>query len=75
MNIQTKKLELVQMILNTEKPSILEKVAKILQREETDWREGLPNEIINSVEKGLQQSRTGNTLSHDDVLVKHRKWL
>lgn len=72
MNIQAKKIELVRLILNTEKPAILEKVAKIFQQEETDWREGLPSEVIESVERGLQQSKTGKTVSHEQVMEKYR---
>jgi predicted transcriptional regulator len=75
MNIQAKKIELVRLILNTEKPAILEKVAKIFQQEETDWREGLPSEVIESVERGLQQSKAGKTVSHEQVMEKYRKWL
>lgn len=75
MNIQAKKIELVQFILNAEKPAILEKVAKIFQQEETDWREGLPNEVIKSVERGLQQSKEGKTVSHEQVMEKYQKWL
>lgn len=75
MNIQAKKLELVRLILNTEKPAILEKVAKIFQQEETDWREGLPSDVIESVERGLHQSKTGQTVSHDQVMEKYQKWL
>ncbi len=33
MNVQSKKLELVQLILNTEKASILEKVEDVLKKE------------------------------------------
>jgi predicted transcriptional regulator len=75
MNIQAKKIELVRLILNTEKPAILEKIAKIFQQEETDWREGLPKEVMESVEKGLQQSKTGKTFSHEEVMEKYQKWL
>lgn len=75
MNIQAKKIELVRLILNTEKPAILEKIAKIFQQEETDWREGLPNEVIKSVERGLHQSKEGKTVSHEEVMKKYQKWL
>ena len=75
MNIQAKKIELVRLILNTEKPAILEKIAKIFQQEETDWREGLSNEAIKSVERGLEQSKMGNTVSHEQVMEKYQKWL
>jgi predicted transcriptional regulator len=75
MNIQAKKIELVRLILNTEKPAILEKIAKIFQQEETDWREGLPKDVIESVEKGLQQSKSGKTVPHEEVMEKYQKWL
>jgi len=75
MNIAAKKIELVRMILNTEKPAVLAKIADILKQEELDWREGLPEEVIESVERGLEQAKAGNTVSHDDVMDKYRKWL
>lgn len=75
MNIEARKIELVRMILNTKKPAVLEKIAGILQQEEADWREGLPDEVIESVERGLEQAKAGNTVSHDDVMDKYRKWL
>lgn len=75
MNIEARKIELVRMILNTEKPSVLEKIAGILKKEEADWREGLPEEVIESVKRGLEQAKAGNTVSHDDVMDKYRKWL
>ncbi len=38
MNLQAKKLELVQLILNTEKPNVLAKVEEVLKRDKgNDW--------------------------------------
>ena len=42
-------------------------------QEEADWRERLPEEVIESVERGLEQAKAGNTVSHDDVKDKYRK--
>ena len=43
MNLQARKLELVQLILNTDRPDILERVSQILKQEnETDWWDELP---------------------------------
>lgn len=75
MNNQARKIELIRLILNVEKPAILEKVAEILRHEETDWREGLPAENIESVERGLEQAKADNTVSHEHVMDKYRKWL
>lgn len=74
MNIQAKKLELVELVLKTDEIKILEKVGNILKRKE-DWRDGLPEEIVESVEKGLEQAKSGNTKPHDEVMKKFSKWL
>jgi len=74
MNIQAKKLELVELVLKTDEIKILEQVANLLKRK-TDWRDGLPDEIIESVEEGLEQAKSGNTISHDEVMEKFSKWL
>jgi hypothetical protein len=74
MNIQAKKLELVELVLRTDEIKILELAGKILMRK-TDWRDGLPDEIVESVERGLEQAKSGNTISHDEVMGKFSKWL
>jgi len=70
MNIQTKKLELVELVLKTDEIKILELAGKILLRK-TDWRDGLPDEIVESVERGLEQAKSGNTISHDEAMEKY----
>lgn len=70
MNIQSKKLELVELVLKTDEIKILELAGKILLRK-TDWRDSLPDEIVESVERGLEQAKTGNTISHDETMVKY----
>ena len=74
MNIQAKKLELFDLILRTEKFSVLEKISNIL-KQEVDWRDGLPQDVIESVEKGLQQVKSGETIAHEEVMEKYKKWL
>ena len=74
MNIQSKKLELVELVLKTDEIKILELAGKILKRK-TDWRDGLPEEIVESVERGLEQAKTGHTISHDEAMEKFSNWL
>jgi len=73
MNIQARKLELVELVLKTDEIKILEQVGNILKRK-ADWRDGLPAEIVKSVEKGLEQAKSGDTISHDEAMEKFRKW-
>jgi hypothetical protein len=74
MNIQAKKLELFDLILKTENFSVFEKISTILKKE-ADWRDGLPQDIIESVEKGLQQVKSGETIPLEEVMEKYKKWL
>ena len=53
---------------------VVEKISNILKEVE-DWKKGFPDEVINSVEKGLEQAISGDTISHDEVLKKYSKWL
>ena len=74
MNIQAKKLELFDLILKTDKFSVLETISNIL-KQEVNWRDGLPQDIVESVEKGLQQVKSGETIPHEEVMEKYKKWL
>jgi hypothetical protein len=69
MNIQAKKLELVQRILNTNKPSLLEKITKIFEQEgETDWWDELSDEERASIQEGLDQLDRGEGIPHEKVM-------
>ncbi|TCO10506.1 hypothetical protein [Natronoflexus pectinivorans] len=76
MDVQAKKLELVQMILNTDRPNLLEKVSQILKQEnEADWWDELPFSVQESVKKGMEQAKRGETRAHSEVMKKYQKWL
>jgi thiamine pyrophosphate-dependent acetolactate synthase large subunit-like protein len=69
MNIQAKKLELVQLILNTEKPSILEKVESLLRKETTsDWWDEISDEERAAIQEGLYQLDRGEGIPHEKVM-------
>lgn len=74
MNLQAKKLEIVQQILNIETPSLLEKVSAFLKSEgKTDWWDELPESVQKSIEKGKEQARKGKTVPHDIVMNQFYK--
>ena len=69
MNIQTKKIELVQLILNINKPVLLDKIKQLLiQEKESDWWDELPENVKESIEIGLEQANKGETISHEHVV-------
>ncbi len=71
MNLQAKKLELVQMILNTDRPSLLDKVSKLLSHEkEADWWGELPLSVQRSIDESIEQAGRGETVSHEEVMKR-----
>ena len=72
MNLQSKKLELVQLILNAEKPSILARVEAILKGKSVDWWDELSPEEQEAIEKGLAEADKGELIPHEEVMKEIR---
>jgi len=73
MNLQTKKLELVQMILNTEKPSVLAKVEAVFKKEKgVDWWDEISDTERAAIEEGLAEADRGELIPHEEVMEKVR---
>ena len=69
MNLQAKKLELVQLIINTKKPLTLRKVEDVLKREkESDWWDEISDAERQSIEKGLAEADNGELIPHEAVM-------
>ena len=69
MNIQSKKLELVQLILDTEKPVILEKIEEILKKgKSSDWWDELSIAERKAIEKGITEADNGDLIPHEEVM-------
>lgn len=69
MNLQAKKLELVQLIINTKKPLTLKKVEEVLKMEkESDWWNEISDAERQSIEKGLAEADRGELIAHEDVM-------
>ena len=67
MNLQAKKLELVQLIINTEKPSILQKVEDVFKKK-VDWWDEISEDERKSIEKGLAEADRGELIPHEQVM-------
>jgi len=69
MNLQAKKLELVQLIINTKKPLTLKRVEEVLKREkESDWWDEISQAERLSIEKGLAEADKGELIAHEVVM-------
>ena len=69
MNLQARKLELVQLILNTNRPNLLERVSHILKQEkEADWWDELPTSVQQAIEVGIKEADRGETAPNEEVM-------
>jgi predicted transcriptional regulator len=73
MKLQTKKLELVQMILNTEKPAVLAEVEAVFKKEKrADWWDEIGEAERNAIEEGLAEADRGELIPHEEVIREVR---
>lgn len=69
MDLQAKKLELVRLIINTEKPSILKKIEEVFKKEKnTDWWDELNEFEKHSIETGIAEADNGELIPHEQVM-------
>jgi hypothetical protein len=73
MKLQAKKLELVQLILNTEKPAVLAKVEAVFKKDKgADWWDEISEAESNAIEEGLAESDRGALIAHEEVMKEVR---
>jgi hypothetical protein len=74
MDLQTEKLELIRMILDTDNTSILASVKKFLtESKKTDYWDKLPQYQKDEIFKGVEEVSTGETIDYEKIIAKHRK--
>lgn len=69
MDIQTEKYHLIQKTVHLQDSSIISKLKELLssQSTTTDWYDELTTSQKNAIDKGLQDLKDGNTLTHEQV--------
>lgn len=73
MNIQAEKLELIRMLLNTKKPSVLAGIRKIFEKEEKgDFWNNLSEEEKEDIKLGVEELNKGKKYPYDEIMSKHR---
>jgi predicted transcriptional regulator len=74
MNIETTKLELMHLLLQTQKESLLSKLKQVFEDERTDWWLEMTEEEQAEIEEGLEQSKKGQVISNQEVKQVFSKW-
>ncbi len=67
MDIQATKLELMQLLLNTKKEKVLERIKEVFEQEEVDFWDELSLEDKAAINEGLEQLDNGKHVSHESV--------
>jgi hypothetical protein len=75
LNIQNKKLELIQWLSTIEDSAIIEKIMDLRKRENKDWWNSISENEKNSVEQGLKDAESGKLNSHSNAKKLYEKWL
>lgn len=73
MNIQSEKIELIKMLLDTENPKIIESIRKIFKREKTsDFWNDLSVQQRKEIEKASAEIENGEVTDYESFMQKHR---
>ena len=67
MDVQATKIELAQLLLNTENVSVLNKIKTILKTEKKDWWDELTDFQKEQIEIGENQIDNGEVISWEEV--------
>ena len=67
MDIQTTKIELAQLLLNTDDVSVLNKIKSIFKTEKKDWWDELSKEQQDEIDEGCAQIDRGEYYTWEEV--------
>lgn len=74
-SIENKKIELIQWLSTLEDQSLIDKLLKLRDAENTDWWQELSAKEKASIEKGIKEAEEGKLKPHSEVRDKYEKWL
>ena len=74
MNIESTKLELMHLLLQTQKESLLAKLKKVFEEEQIDWWDELSKDEREEIQTGLNQADKGEHTDNGNVMKRFDKW-
>lgn len=74
-NLEHKRIELIQWLTTIEDESIIKKLLKLREKEQTDWWDEISETEKESIQKGLDDANAGNLKSHSAAKDIYGKWL
>ena len=74
MSVETTKLELMHLLLQTQKESLLAKIKKVFEDDHEDWWSEMSKEEQQEIKTGLTQADKGNYTASETVMERFDKW-
>jgi len=74
-NLQNKKIELIQWLSTLNDESVIEKIIKLRESEKSDWWEEISEEEKRSIEQGIKDADSGKLNPHSEANKLYEKWL
>lgn len=74
MDIQATKLELMQLLLQTEEEEVLIRLRTVFQEQTTDWWERLSSEEKEKIETGIREADRGELIANSEVRKRFKRW-
>lgn len=74
MNLQTEKLEIVRMLLNTNDQSLIQEVKALFRSRQADWWDEVDEQQKQVILEGLAQADRGQTVPHQEAVKMFGKW-
>ena len=74
-DLQNKKIELIQWLSTLDNEIIIDKLMKLRESEKADWWNEISEGEKESIEKGIEDANSGNLRPHSEVRKLYEKWL
>ena len=75
LNIQERKLELIQWLSVIDDASLIEKVAKVRDESVSDWWNEISEAEKESIATGIKDADSKQLRPHSEARAKYEKWL
>ena len=75
LNLQNKKLELIQWLSSIEDSTIIEKIMELRREESKDWWNSIAESEKEAIECGIQDANDGKLNPHSKARKIYEKWL
>jgi hypothetical protein len=74
-NLQGKKLELIQWLSSIEDSAMIEKIMELRKKDSKDWYNSISESEKDSIENGIQDANAGKINPHSKARKIYEKWL